>query len=465
MNRSRFFSRPIIYCSLLSLTLFGWLYLSASAAVAHPILKKSIIEYNLEAIRKSLKDDSYRGEEGILRIKPEIANELGIRVFINEDYKDSIRLFKEADKALAKANEYMVSRKKEKISGYYAKNIADNFILYKRKSLEAQEKLLKYRSRLTREIDERFDNNICETVLDRILQESLTNADNRLRDGLGYYYNISQGIDGKAFPLTTENIRFVNYVFNEFLAHASEEDIGMFDLDRDSEYRTERLNDDWKSVAGPEILGYTIQIETAIQKCSKDIYDIDPLLFISLIKKESDFDPLSVSYVGAAGLTQIMPGTAKDMGMEDIHMPDYFNDAMSLMKKEQETRSRAMAVLFQITEENGLRYAEKARSLMQKSLDLGQKREELFNRYKKELLGDLTDERLDPAKAIEYGLIYFAKLMKAQQGDISLALASYNAGPHRIQEYNGIPPYDETVTYRNRILQYYRDYLSKVRGE
>jgi len=297
------------------------------------------------------------------------------------------------------------------------------------------------------------------------LQESLTNADNRLRDGLGYYYNISQGIDGKAFPLTTENIRFVNHVFNEFLAHASEEDIGMFDLDRDSDYRTARLNDDWKSVAGPEILGYITMIETAIEKCSKDIYDVDPLLFISLIKKESDFDALSVSYVGAAGLTQIMPGTAKDMGMEDIHMPNYFNDAVSLMEQEQETRSQAMAVLFQITEENRLRYAKKARSLMQKSLDLGRKREELFNRYKKELLGDLTDERLDPAKAIEYGLIYFAKLMKAQQGDISLALASYNAGPHRIQEYNGIPPYNETVTFRNRILQYYRDYLGKLRGE
>ncbi|KPK79401.1 MAG: hypothetical protein AMS27_18065, partial [Bacteroides sp. SM23_62_1] len=198
------------YCyALLGLAFFCSLYLSASAVVAHPILKEYIIEYNLEALGKSLKDDSYRGEEGILRIKPEIANELGIKAFIDEDYKDSIRLFKEADKALAKAREHMVSRKKEKISGYYAKNIADNFIIYKRKSLEAQEKLLNYRSRLTPEIDERFDNNICETILDRVLRESLTKADNRLRDGLGYYYNISQGIDGKAFPLTTENIRFV----------------------------------------------------------------------------------------------------------------------------------------------------------------------------------------------------------------------------------------------------------------
>ena len=52
--------------------------------------------------------------------------------------------------------------------------------------------------------------------------------------------------------------------------------------------------------------------------------------------------------------------------------------------------------------------------------------------------------------------------MKAQNGDISLALASYNAGPHRVKQYNGIPPYKETVSFRNMVLKYYREYLNKT---
>ena len=54
--------------------------------------------------------------------------------------------------------------------------------------------------------------------------------------------------------------------------------------------------------------------------------------------------------------------------------------------------------------------------------------------------------------------------MKDQNGDISLALASYNAGPHRVREFKGIPPFKETVRFRNRVLKYYKDYLSKVEG-
>jgi murein DD-endopeptidase MepM/ murein hydrolase activator NlpD len=44
---------------------------------------------------------------------------------------------------------------------------------------------------------------------------------------------------------------------------------------------------------------------------------IDPLLFASLVKAESSFHPNSVSKCGAMGLTQLMPATAKAMGVED----------------------------------------------------------------------------------------------------------------------------------------------------
>jgi soluble lytic murein transglycosylase-like protein len=86
----------------------------------------------------------------------------------------------------------------------------------------------------------------------------------------------------------------------------------------------------------------------------------------------------------------------------------------------------------------------------------------LYARYKREVLKNATDDRLDPEKAITYGFKYFASLMKQQKGDISLALASYNAGPHRVKQYKGLPPYAETIQFRNRVLGYYRTYLRKL---
>ena len=35
---------------------------------------------------------------------------------------------------------------------------------------------------------------------------------------------------------------------------------------------------------------------------------------------------------------------------------------------------------------------------------------------------------------------------------------------NRIKRFNGVPPYDETVRYRNKVLEYYGDYLRKAKG-
>jgi soluble lytic murein transglycosylase-like protein len=43
--------------------------------------------------------------------------------------------------------------------------------------------------------------------------------------------------------------------------------------------------------------------------------------------------------------------------------------------------------------------------------------------------------------------------------NLVFALAAYNAGPKAVERYGGIPPYDETLVYVQRVLRYYLAYL------
>jgi soluble lytic murein transglycosylase-like protein len=97
---------------------------------------------------------------------------------------------------------------------------------------------------------------------------------------------------------------------------------------------------------------------------------------------------------------------------------------------------------------------------MQESNSYKSRRTELYGRYKAELAAGVRDDRLDPKKAISYGFTYFGGILKEQAGDISLALAGYNAGPHRVKQFIGLPPYSETVSFRNNVLRFYREYLA-----
>lgn len=63
----------------------------------------------------------------------------------------------------------------------------------------------------------------------------------------------------------------------------------------------------------------------------------------------------------------------------------------------------------------------------------------------------------DPRQNIAGGIRYLAQQLKAQKGDERLALAAYNAGPGAVAKYGGIPPYEETQTYVERVLGYSRE--------
>jgi hypothetical protein len=126
------------------------------------------------------------------------------------------------------------------------------------------------------------------------------------------------------------------------------------------------------------------------------IYGIPQAFMRAIIKTESDFDPHVVSSAGALGLTQLMPATAKLMGVTDVWDP----------------RQNIMG---------GARY-----------LQL------LAKRFCRTPGGDL-------------GLVCSLE-------EKVKVVAGYHAGPGAVEKYNGMPPYETTRAYVTAVLQRYEDY-------
>lgn len=107
---------------------------------------------------------------------------------------------------------------------------------------------------------------------------------------------------------------------------------------------------------------------------------VDPRFIHAVIKQESKYNPKAVSHVGAEGLMQMMPATAKRFGLKDP---------------------------------------------------------------------------FDATANVEAGTKYLAWLLKRFDGDVSLALAGYNAGEGSVDKYKGVPPYSETQNYVKKIVSNY----------
>ncbi len=131
--------------------------------------------------------------------------------------------------------------------------------------------------------------------------------------------------------------------------------------------------------ADPEEVRLLPHLESVIQPAAAK-YDLDPNLVAAVIWAESSGDPNAVSKKGARGLMQLMPATARELGVGNV---------------------------------------------------------------------------LDPGQNVDGGSHYLRRMLDEHDGDLSLALAAYNASPDAVRKYGGVPPYRETRDYVGRVLRVY----------
>jgi soluble lytic murein transglycosylase-like protein len=66
-----------------------------------------------------------------------------------------------------------------------------------------------------------------------------------------------------------------------------------------------------------------------------------------------------------------------------------------------------------------------------------------------------VEDPFDPRANVRGGSRYLRELLERYNFDLVKALAAYNAGPQRVEQYQGVPPYRETRAYVNKIVREY----------
>lgn len=66
-----------------------------------------------------------------------------------------------------------------------------------------------------------------------------------------------------------------------------------------------------------------------------------------------------------------------------------------------------------------------------------------------------VEDAFDPAQNLDGGVRHLGSLLTLYGGDVSRALAAYNAGEGAVARHGGIPPFKETREYVKKVLERY----------
>jgi soluble lytic murein transglycosylase-like protein len=77
-----------------------------------------------------------------------------------------------------------------------------------------------------------------------------------------------------------------------------------------------------------------------------------------------------------------------------------------------------------------------------------------------------VENPFDPAANVDGGTHYLRELLDYYHGDMAKTLAAYNAGPQRVAQYHGMPPYRETHAYVAKVIrEFNRKKLAEQRAQ
>ncbi len=76
-----------------------------------------------------------------------------------------------------------------------------------------------------------------------------------------------------------------------------------------------------------------------------------------------------------------------------------------------------------------------------------------------------VQDALDAQANVEGGTRYLRELLALYDNDLVKALAAYNAGPQRVDQYHGVPPYHETRAYVAKVIRDFNRKKQAVRTQ